>query len=739
MPDFDVDLCYKRRQEVIDYVSRKYGSSHVAQIITFGTMAARAAIRDAGRAMGLPYAKADSAAKQIGFQKSISDSLKEKKELRELKERDTEVAELLNTALKIEGMPRHGSIHAAGLVITREPVTEFVPVQKNENDIITQYAMDNIEQLGLLKMDFLGLRYLTVIHETAQEVGLDPDSFPEDDSEVYEMLSRGGTSGVFQFESAGMTNLLVRLKPENLEDLTAAISLYRPGPMASIPRYIESRHNPEKIIYKHPSLKKILEVTYGCVVYQEQVMQICRELAGFSYGRADLVRRAMSKKKTDVMEQEKESFINGAYVNNIDKKTALEIFEELAGFAHYAFNKSHAAAYAYLAYQTAYLRRHHYKEYMARLMTGVLDSTGKLVEYISDLERGGVKVLPPDVNKSLLEFKAEGESIRFGLLAIKNLGAGIINAIIKERENGGFTSLYDFCKRLSENAGSQLNKRAVEALIKSGTFDCFGHNRRAMFMVYEEILEKLSQSKSGRIEGQLDLFGLSEDMNDKNEEIFKIPETEEFPRMQLLQMEKESIGIYVSGHPIEKYDAYAKLNGFTQIGAVLAEDSGKKDGDNVSLLVMLMSKKQFVTKAGKTMCFTEFEDKTGKIEGIIFSDLYEKEAVNLFTGGIYALFGSVSTKEEEDAKIIIKRLEKAENLQITEHGTLFINADSKETSKIAQIVAILCKYQGAQKVRLCFSDTREVKTPKEPLGINITKELLDELINLCGKPNIKLK
>ncbi|MCL2637053.1 MAG: DNA polymerase III subunit alpha [Oscillospiraceae bacterium] len=737
MPDFDIDLCYRRRQEVIDYVTRKYGSDHVAQIITFGTMAARAAIRDAGRAMGLPYGKVDSAAKLIPFGASIEDSLKQQKELREMKAQDGEIASLLDTAQKIEGMPRHGSTHAAGMVITREPVTDFVPVQKNDSDIVTQYAMGHLENLGLLKMDFLGLRYLTVVHETAGAVGLDAEHFPEADAEVYAMLSRGGTSGVFQFESAGMTNLLIRLKPESLEDLTAAISLYRPGPMASIPRYIESRHNPDKVQYAHDLLKPILEMTYGCVVYQEQVMQICRELAGYSYGRADLVRRAMSKKKADVMQKEREAFISGAKERGVSEDTANQIFEELSGFAAYAFNKSHAAAYAYLAYQTAYLRCHHYKEYMARLMTSVLDNTDKLIEYISECERQGVKILPPDINKSFLEFNVsvgaascKDGGIRFGLLAIKNLGAGVIKAVIKERENGEYTSLYDFCKRLQ---GGELNKRAVEALIKSGAFDGFLHNRRSMLMAHEEMLDGLSQSRG--IEGQLDLFGLAGD-DSENTEIYKMPEVTEFEQMQLLQMEKETLGIYISGHPIEKYDSYIKFHSLPQIGAILSDAA---EGNSVNIIAMLVFKKQFVTKAGKTMCFANFEDKTGKIEAIIFSDLYEKEAAFLHVGSIYALFGNISTKEEEDAKIIIKRLENSDTLQFAEHSAVFINLNSAETGKLAQVVEILRSFEGTQKARICFSDTREVKSPKGISGVNITKELLRALEKLCGKPNIKLK
>ena len=736
MPDFDIDLCYRRRQEVIDYVTNKYGADHVAQIITFGTMAARAAIRDAGRAMGLPYAKVDNAAKLIPFMSDIQSALKREAALRELKARDPDISRLIDTAIRIEGMPRHGSVHAAGMVITREPVTEFVPIQRGDSETgtpVTQYAMGNLENLGLLKMDFLGLRYLTVVHETAQSLGLDAGTFPEDDAGVYAMLSAGGTSGVFQFESGGMTNLLIRLKPESLEDLTAAISLYRPGPMASIPRYIESRHNPGKVTYKHPMLKEILGMTYGCVVYQEQVMQICREMAGFSYGKADLVRRAMSKKKSDVMEEERASFISGAIKNDVAEPVASEIFDELAGFASYAFNKSHAAAYAALAYQTAYLRRYYFKDYMARLMSSVLDHTGKLIEYISDCEQADVKILPPDVNRSILEFSVTDEGILFGLLAIKNLGAGIINSIITERENGGYVSLYDFCKRLSR----VLNKRAVEALVKSGALDGFGHNRRSMLVAYEEILDKLSGSKSRELEGQLDLFGIFTDGENMNANIFKMPEVDEFASMQLLQMEKESIGIYVSGHPVSKYEAYIKLHGLVQINEILSENYN--DGDNVSVIAMLISKKQFITKAGKSMCFAEFEDRSGKIEGVIFSDIYGKEAGNLHNGGIYLLHGTISTKEEEDAKIIVKHLENADNLQIQEYDTLFVNLSSSEIVKLSQVVEVLRRFPGAHNVRICFSDTRRVTIPGEVQGVNITKILLNELVKLCGKPNIKLK
>lgn len=747
MPDFDIDFCYIRRQEVIDYVNEKYGQDRVAQIITFGTMAARGSIRDAGRAMGLSYAKVDTVAKLIPFSvhPSIERSLKEQKELRELCENDESVRNLISTALKIEGMPRHASVHAAGIVITRNPVTDYVPVQKTDNDTVTQYTMGIMEKLGLLKMDFLGLRYLTVIDNTAKAVGVDIEAIDEYDSKIYEMLSKGGTSGVFQFESGGMTSVLMRLQPVSPEDLTATISLYRPGPMASIPVYIENRHFPERIVYKHPMLKDILEVTYGCVVYQEQVMQICRKMAGFSLGKADLVRRAMSKKKFDVMKKERNNFIEGAAKNGVSMECAGEIFEELAGFAAYAFNKSHAAAYARLAYQTAYLRHYHYKEYMAELMTSVLENPYKLSEYIEDITKYGIKLLPPDINNSFSGFSCERDGIRYGLLAVKNLGRNIINAIVKERENGEYTSLFNFCKRLR---GNDINKRAIEALIKSGTFDVFikndeTHTRKAMFMTYEDMLEKLSDGKNRNIEGQLDLFGIMDGGNDSINDGggYVMPQTEEYTHMQLLQMEKESIGIYISGHPVDRFNAYAKLNGFKTINDIIRSTAEKdiRDGDNVKFIGMLTGKKQHVTKSNNLMCFAEFEDGAGVIEGIIFSDVYEKEAVRLNINGIFAVYGAVSTKEEENAKVLVKRLEKCENIKIPNYSALYINTDEKDTKKISEIIKILSLNQGSEKVRLCFQGTREVREPKGISGVNITKDLLDNLTKLCGKTNIMLK
>ena len=498
MPDFDIDFCYERRQEVIDYVVEKYGSDRVAQIITFGTMAARAAVRDVGRVMELPYQLTDKVLKLIPFElhATLDKALSNSSELKELYMKDSSVHELIDIAKKIEGMPRHASTHAAGVVISDAPVSNYVPVQKNDDSVVTQYPMNILESLGLLKMDFLGLRTLTVISDTVKEIqksnaGFDINNIPLDDSAVFEMLSSGDSSAVFQFESAGMRQVLSRLKPVSIEDLIAVLSLYRPGPMDSIPKYIENRHHPEKVTYKHPMLEDILNVTYGCIVYQEQVMQICRKLAGYSYGRADLVRRAMAKKKADVMAKEREVFVSGAVKNGVPEKTANEIFDEMSGFASYAFNKSHAAAYAHIAYQTAYLKCHYYKEYIAALMTSVLENQNKLMEYISECEKSGVKILPPDINSSGAGFTADKNGIRFALLAVRNLGRNAINNIIAERRNGRFTSLEEFCRRMN---GKDINRKAAESLIKCGAFDCFDLNRRQMIENYDRIFSSLQDS-----------------------------------------------------------------------------------------------------------------------------------------------------------------------------------------------------------------------------------------------------
>ncbi|MBQ8827382.1 MAG: DNA polymerase III subunit alpha, partial [Oscillospiraceae bacterium] len=751
MPDCDVDFCYIRRQEVIDYVSAKYGSDHVAQIITFGTLAARAAIKDVGRVMGIPYSKVDSLSKMIPFGPNVSleKSISESRQLREYIESDPALKRLAENALKLEGMPRHASMHAAGVVITREPVTDYVPLIKNDNYMVTQYDKDILESLGLLKMDFLGLRYLTVIDDCAKAVrekqpGFDINAIPENDEEVYKLLSSGNSNGVFQFESGGMKSVLMRLKPTSLEDLTAVISLYRPGPMQSIPTYIKNKHNPRLITYKTDLLRDILDVTYGCIVYQEQVMQICRKIGGYSYGRADLVRRAMAKKKKDVMEKERNAFIYGtdsncgAVNNGVTEEAAIEIFEDMASFATYAFNKSHAAAYAYLAYQTAYLRCHYYKEYMVALLTSVLDSPHKLLEYISDLKNNGVSVLPPDINSSMLSFTIEGNNIRFGLLAIKNIGRNFINEIIKERNVRKFSDISDFLTRLS---GKDMNKRAVESLIKAGAFDSLPHNRHSLLNSYEDICDIVSDSRSRNLDGQMGFFDFVDEP--PAESAYRIAELPEFTYAQLMKLEREALGYYATGHPLDSFDQYIRLNGFTKLAEVSdSENCTLKDGTKISVIAMLSSKKLHTTKKNTTMCFALFEDVTGEMEGIIFDEVYS-QSVQLLSDEelpliLYATL-SASDNSDEPNKLIINRIEPADKIKPVAYKTLFINVKSTETDKINEIATVLGSSGGREQVRLCFSDTRKVTMINNVPNVNITKEILSKLVKICGKSNIILK
>lgn len=748
MPDFDVDFCYQRRQEVIDYVSEKYGSDHVAQIITFGTLAAKAAVRDVGRVMGLPYAKVDAVSKMIpfGINVTLMGAVAESKELRELIDSDPLVAKLIENAMKLEGMPRHASMHAAGVVITREPVTDYVPLQKNDNYMVTQYTMGILERLGLLKMDFLGLRYLTVIEDCVRLVKrTNPDfsaeNIPDDDRNVFAMLSSGDTGGIFQFESDGMTSVLQRLKPTSLEDITATISLYRPGPMASIPTYIENKHNPSKITYETELLRDILDVTYGCIVYQEQVMQICRKVAGYSYGRADLVRRAMAKKKKDIMEKERNAFIYGtetncgAVNNGVSEEAAIRIFEEMSSFATYAFNKSHAAAYAYLAYQTAYLKHYYYKEYMVALLTSVLDQPHKLTEYISDLKLKGVSVLPPDINNSFLSFSIEGGNIRFGLLAIKNIGRGFINDIINERRERPFRDITDFIKRLH---GKDMNKRALEALIKAGAFDRLPHNRHQLLCSYEHIYDTVSDNKSRNLDGQLGFFDFVEE--NRSEDI-NIAPMEEYPKNYLMQLEKDAFGFYATGHPLDAYDKLIRLNGYLRISDITGE-KGVKDGLKTSFIALVSGRKSHVTKTNRQMCFVTLEDSTGEIEGIVFDDVYARSSQLLAKNDLPLIFHgtvSVSSSGDEPPKVIVNSVEGTENVKIPDFTSLFIQLRSNETEKLSRIAAVLEGEKGQERVRIAFSDTRQVSAIKGIENVNITKELLDKLAKICGKSNIIVK
>ncbi len=652
MPDFDIDFCYVRRQEVIDYVVQKYGSDHVAQIITFGTMAARAAVRDVGRALALGYQNVDAVAKMIPNElgMTIDKALSAVPELKKSYESDENIRQLIDVSRALEGMPRHASTHAAGVVITREPADTYVPLQKNDDAIVTQYPMTTLEELGLLKMDFLGLRNLTVIHDAEEMIrrtvpGFDMESIPMDDAATFKMLGEGHAFGVFQFESAGMRNVITQLGPESIEDLIAVISLYRPGPMESIPRYIRNRHNPRLVTYKTPELRPILEVTYGCIVYQEQVMQICRQLAGYSYGRADLVRRAMAKKKHDVMEKERESFLDGAEQNGIDRKIANEIFDEMSSFASYAFNKSHAAAYAVLAYRTAYLKCHYPREYMAALLTSVLDNTAKLTEYIGECSRLGIEVLPPSVFESQAGFSVSGTKIRFGLAAIKNIGDAVIRHLIQERERRPFSDLVDFCTRMRQG---ELNKRVMEGLIKSGALDEFGFHRRQLLLGYEALLESVNRENRQNLSGQINLFDLSEEPVSVGK---ILPEVDEFDLFQILQQEKESTGVYLTGHPLSRYQNFIKRRKLPEISSFSDEEEHHLDNQGVTLVALVAAKKLKITKQNETMAFITLEDMTGSMEMLVFPKVLALYSSLLREGEAVVVTGRLSTREDEEPKM----------------------------------------------------------------------------------------
>ncbi|MCL2856306.1 MAG: DNA polymerase III subunit alpha [Oscillospiraceae bacterium] len=665
MPDFDIDFCYERRQEVIEYVTNKYGSDHVAQIITFGTMAARGSVRDVGRALGMTYQQVDVIAKSIPFElgMTIERALQVSPEFGALYQSDPQNKELIDMARKIEGMVRHASTHAAGVVITRESADVYVPLQSNDGSIVTQYPMGILEELGLLKMDFLGLRNLTVIKDSRTMIrrhqpDFEVESISLDDRPVFEMLGRGQTNGVFQFESQGMKNVLTQLKPDHFEDLIAVISLYRPGPMESIPRYIHGRHNPGEVRYPHPMLEPILKVTYGCIVYQEQVMQICRELAGYSYGRADLVRRAMSKKKHDVMEKERRAFIHGeegpqgcvgCVRGGVPEPVANDIFEQMSSFASYAFNKSHAAAYAMLSYQTAYLKCHYPKEYMAALLTSILDSTDKVIDYIGECKRLGLKVLPPDINESEHSFTVVGESIRFGLLAVKNLGRKAIQELCAERERAGkFLNLEDFLRRMQ---GKELGKRGIENLIRCGALDSFGHTRQQMEKGFPALYEDIEKDAQNNISGQMDLFSTAK----KGESAgYVLPDLPEHPPQIRLAYEKETTGLYLSGHPLEAHEETAGKIGAIPIAQL--HQNKRADGERALLLGILAGRKLKTTKSNEMMAFAQLEDKTGTIEIIIFPKTYAQSASMLAEGQVVAVRGRIKETEEGAAQLVCEEI-----------------------------------------------------------------------------------
>ncbi len=736
MPDFDIDFCNERRGEVIEYVRKRYGEDHVAQIAAFDTLKAKAAIRDAGRALGTAQRKTDLAAKAVPFsiEPKLSEEIKNG-ELKTLYNSDPDIKELIDAAMLIEGFPRHTTVHAAGVVITREPVVKYAPVEVNADGAKTQFTMTALERLGLLKMDFLGLRNLTVIHKACMKIkekepDFDIKKINENDEQTYKMLGQGKTMGVFQLESGGMSSVIARLKPQSIEDLTAAIALYRPGPMDSIPAYIENRHKrPDEIKYKHPLLKNILSVTYGCIVYQEQVMQICREIGGYSYGRADLVRRAMSKKKHGVIEKEHDAFIYGtetncgAVKNGVPENTANEIFDEMAKFSSYAFNKSHAAAYATVAYQTAYLRCHYYKEYMSALCSSVEDYTAKLAEYASDIMSSGVELLLPDVNKSYADFTVEGNAVRFGLSAVKSIGRSFAEEITEERsKNGLFTSPEDFALRTVPFGN---NRRYTEALIKCGALDSMGVTRAALLLGLDGLMDCVLRENFRKESGQLDLLA-----DEESKEGYVFPKSEEFPKTKLLSFELEYIGFYISGHPASVFIPRAENCMF------IADVLKKEDNASVSIMALVLNERTHFAKSGE-MAFAELEDESGTVSAVVFPNVFSKSE-RLMPGKVYYLSGKTDKKERKTS-FVINSIKRAETLPAAQPKTLFVNFESELDFRISRVTELLFEFCGVNAVRVCFRDKREVRRINGLRGVRICPELLKKLYDILGERNVAVK
>ena len=734
MPDFDIDFCIEGRQRVKDYVVQKYGSDKVSEIIAFDTLKAKAAVRDIARVLGLPYQLGDKVAKLIDPKGDLSFSLRENPDLSALYRSDSSVKRLIDLALQLEGMPRHTSTHAAGVVISAVPLDDLVPLQRNDTTITTQYTMEYLESLGLLKMDFLGLRNLTIIRDAVREIrrkrpDFDISHIPTDDAAVYAMLSKGDTAGIFQFESAGMTQKLIDLQPERLEDLIVVLSLYRPGPMKSIPVYIENKKNPANIRYIHPLLKDILGDTYGVMVYQEQVMEICRRLAGYSYGHADIVRRAMAKKKHDVMLSERDSFVRGAEANGVSAEAANAIFDEMVSFASYAFNKSHAAAYAYLSYQTAYLKCHFRGIYMAALMSSVMGNTGKLAEYIGDCKSADIDVLCPHVNRSMRGFTYAYGKMYFGLIAVKNIGGGLADRIISDREaNGDFRSLQDFCERIG---GRELNRKALENLIKAGAFDGLGLNRRQLLDSYDMILDMAGSGSRGVIEGQLDLFG-SADTESLN---MKIPFKPEFERKKLLAMEKEAAGMYLSGDPVSEYEHLSLLLRTAKTFDIAC--GNYKDGENVRMLCVVQERKLHVTRSGSKMCFLTLSDDTGELEAVVFPDLFSAAGSSLTEGSIHYLSGRVSQKDDSYSLICESIVPEDGFAAMVGRMRLCIKVRSDE-SPMDRLAGICAKYRGETEVCFYLTDVKKTVRPRQPLTVSITADSFAELAEAFPRENIGL-
>lgn len=768
MPDFDIDFADERRPEMIEYVVHKYGADHVAQIVTFGTMAARGSIRDVGRAMAIPYAVVDGIAKLVPMEPNMTldRALQLSPELKQRYDTDPQIHDLIDMARKVEGMPRNASTHAAGVVITDRPVAEYVPLAKNNDSTVTQYTMTTLEELGLLKMDFLGLRNLSVIRDAQEMIakkqpGFRIENIPLNDQKVFAMLTAGMTDGVFQFESGGMRSLIMQIRPVNIEDLIAVISLYRPGPMESIPRYVENRNHPEKVTYRHPLLKPILDVTNGCIIYQEQVMQIFRSLAGYSLGRADIVRRAMSKKKAAVMEQESKIFIyglkneqgevevDGCIRRGVDEETAKAIYGEMASFASYAFNKSHAAAYALLSYQTAWLKCYYPREYMAALMTSVLDNTNKLAGYIAECLRLGIRVLPPHVNESGLGFTVTGKDIRFGLLAVRNLGKGFLLALLRDRqENGPFSSFYNFSKRLF----GELNRRSLESVVKCGALDGLGLNRNQMLASVNGVLDFLDADQKRNVDGQMGFF---DNPAVAEEQEYSVPDMPDLSTADKLAMEKEVTGMYLSGHPMAEYiDQYDKIYA-SRTGDILddvREEGGRfHDGDRVTLLGILSSVRMKVTKSNSTMAFLILEDMFGSMEVLVFPKTLAQYGEWISEGRIVRLSGRVSIREDEDAKLICESVAPADRANSADsggkeetphkkakHPGLYLKVPGIDSAEYDRAKKYLAIFDGTTPLYLYFNDTKKLMRAPLSMRVSVNDVLLRELNKLLGPENVVL-
>ncbi len=757
MPDIDVDFCYERRQEVIDYVVRKYGKEKVVQIVTFGTMAARMVLRDVGRALDMPYAAVDRVAKMIpmggqGHSITIKEAVEISADLKKAYNEEDDVRYLIDMSQKLEGLPRHASMHAAGVVIGQKSIDEFVPLSRGSEDAITtQFNMTTIEELGLLKMDFLGLRTLTVIQDAVKNIkrskgiDIDIDHLDIEDKAVYDLLCTGQTDGVFQLESSGMKSFMKELKPRNIEDVIAGISLYRPGPMDFIPLYIKGKEHPEDITYDCPQLEKILAPTYGCIVYQEQVMQIVMELAGYTLGRSDLVRRAMSKKKGDVMQRERQNFVYGneeegvpGCINRgIDEKTANKIFDEMIDFAKYAFNKSHAAAYAVVAYQTAYLKCHYPEEFMAALITSVLDRTDKVSEYVAHCRRLGIQILPPDINEGYSEFSVSDGAIRYGLSALKSVGRPVIDAIVEERNlRGEYKDLKDFVNRLSNK---EVNKRTIESFIKSGALDSFGVNRRQMMMVYVQVIDQVNREKKSAMTGQMSLLDFMGEEEKKDFDV-EYPPIEEYGKEEKLAYEKEVLGVYVSGHPLEDYQEMMLKNiDVTTHDFIRDVDTGEtvaKDQIMYTIGGMVAAKTVKMTKNNQNMAFITLEDLMGSIEVVVFPKKYEQYRQYLEQDSKIFVYGRASISEDE-GKLLLEKVVPFSDMP----KQVYVQCDNKEDylEKEESLFDVIDAYPGESAVVVVLKEEKMMKPLGRQFGIEVSEDMLNDMKKLMGEGKVIVK